>query len=104
MTDSGFAGPKAEAEEIKQRLTQFLREDLKLELSQDKTLLTHARTDTARFLSYEITAQHNDSKHTRGRRTVNGVIALRVPRAVIKVLPGAQDGHQGGVHGEHVMA
>ncbi len=80
----GFAGPKAEAEEIKQRLTQFLREDLKLELSQDKTLLTHARTDTARFLSYEITAQHNDSKHTRGRRTVNGVIALRVPRAVIK--------------------
>ena len=40
----GFAGPKAEAEEIKQRLTAFLRDELRLELSQDKTLITHART------------------------------------------------------------
>jgi hypothetical protein len=37
----GFTGPKAEAEEIKSRLAQFLRDDLKLELSQDKTLITH---------------------------------------------------------------
>jgi hypothetical protein len=43
----GFTGPKAEAEEIKQRLTQFLREDLKLELSRDKTLITPARSDRA---------------------------------------------------------
>ncbi len=42
----GFTGPKVEAEEIKIRLATFLREDLKLELSQDKTLITHARTDT----------------------------------------------------------
>lgn len=32
----GFAGPKAEAEEIKQRLAQFLRDDLKLELTQTR--------------------------------------------------------------------
>jgi hypothetical protein len=32
----GFAGPKAEAEQIKHRLTRFLRDDLKLELSPDK--------------------------------------------------------------------
>jgi group II intron reverse transcriptase/maturase len=38
----GFAGPKAEAEEIKQRLAAFLREELKLTLSHDKTLITHA--------------------------------------------------------------
>jgi retron-type reverse transcriptase len=56
----GFAGPKAEAEEIKERLTQFLREDLKLELSQDKTLITHARTRAARFLGYDILTQHPD--------------------------------------------
>jgi retron-type reverse transcriptase len=31
----GFTGPKAEAEEIKQRLAEFLREELKLELSAD---------------------------------------------------------------------
>ena len=34
----GFTGTKAEAEQIKQRLAQFLREDLKLELSADRTL------------------------------------------------------------------
>ena len=80
----GFAGPKHEAEEIKQRLTRFLREDLKLELSADKTLITHARTDAARFLGYEITVQHNDSKTTRSRRTVNGQVGLRVPLDVVK--------------------
>ena len=46
----GFTGPKAEAEEIRQRLAEFLREDLKLELSQEKTLITHGRTGAARFL------------------------------------------------------
>jgi group II intron reverse transcriptase/maturase len=80
----GFTGPKAEAEEIKQRLATFLREDLKLELSPDKTLITHARTRAARFLGYEIIVQHNDSKTTRRRRTVNGQVALRVPLDVIK--------------------
>ena len=80
----GFAGPKAEAEEIKQRLAQFLRDDLKLELSQDKTLITHARTGAARFLGYEITIQHNDRQTTRGQRHVNGQIGFRVPRTVIK--------------------
>jgi group II intron reverse transcriptase/maturase len=80
----GFTGPKAEAEEIKARLAAFLREDLKLELSEDKTLITHARTGAAKFLGYEITVQHNDHKATRGKRSVNGIIALRVPLEVIK--------------------
>ena len=38
----GFAGPKHEAEQIKSRIAAFLREELKLELSQSKTLITHA--------------------------------------------------------------
>jgi group II intron reverse transcriptase/maturase len=80
----GFAGPKAEAEQIKLRLAQFLRDELRLELSQDKTLITHARTGAARFLGYEITTQHNDTKKTGRYRRVNGQIALRVPRDVIK--------------------
>lgn len=79
----GFTGPKAEAEEIKQRLARFLREDLKLEMSQDKTLITHARTGAARFLGYDIITQHS-TRITRGRRAVNGGIGLRVPRDVIK--------------------
>jgi len=80
----GFTGPKAEAEQIRQQLAEFLREDLKLELSPEKTLITHARSDAARFLGYEITAQHGDHKVSRGRRSVNGTIGLRVPRPVIK--------------------
>jgi group II intron reverse transcriptase/maturase len=80
----GFAGPKAEAEHLTARLATFLRDDLKLELSRDKTLITHARTDAARFLGYEITVQHADQKITGGRRATNGVIGLRMPREVIK--------------------
>jgi hypothetical protein len=80
----GFTGPKPEAEAIKQRLATFLRDDLKLELSEPKTLITHARTGAARFLGYEITVQHNDAQRTAGKRTANGTIALRVPRSVIK--------------------
>jgi group II intron reverse transcriptase/maturase len=80
----GFTGPRAEAEEIKQRLAAFLHDELKLELSQDKTLITHARTQAAKFLGYEITVLHNDRKVTRGRRSANGVVSLRVPSSVIK--------------------
>jgi hypothetical protein len=78
----GFAGPKVEAEEIKKRLAQFLRDELKLELSPEKTLITHACTQAARFLGYDITVHHNDRKISGGRRSVNGVIRLRVPRSV----------------------
>jgi group II intron reverse transcriptase/maturase len=79
----GFAGPKTEAETIKARLTTFLHEDLKLQLSQAKTLVTHARTSAARFLGYEITVQHTNTRITRGRRATNGAIGLRVPLDVI---------------------
>jgi hypothetical protein len=75
----GFTGPRAEAEQIKQRLAAFLRDDLMLELNQDKTLITHARTQAASFLGYQVTVQHS-----RDRPAVNGVVRLRVPRPVIK--------------------
>jgi len=79
----GFAGPKAEAEQIKAQLAAFLRETLALELNQDKTLITHARARAARFLGYQITVQHSSTKISNGRRSVNGRIALRVPPDVI---------------------
>jgi len=76
----GFAGPKAEAEEIKQQLKEFLQDTLKLELSEEKTLITHAKTGAARFLGYEIVAQQgNDQLDQHGKRCINGVIGLRVP-------------------------
>jgi hypothetical protein len=79
----GFIGPKAEAEEIKARLAAFLRETLKLELNADKTLVTHARTSAARFLGYQVTVQHCNTKLTSGHRSANGKIALRIPPDVI---------------------
>lgn len=80
----GFVGPKSEAEQIKLRLARFLREELKLELSPDKTLITHARTGAAAFLGYEISVLHDDRQATGGRRTANGTVSLRVPPHVIR--------------------
>jgi group II intron reverse transcriptase/maturase len=92
----GFTGTKAEAEEIKQRLEVFLREELKLELSQTKTLITHARNEAARFLGYEVTIAQKDTmqtqRHTLGReqptmcRSVNGQITLRIPETVMEAI------------------
>jgi group II intron reverse transcriptase/maturase len=80
----GFIGPRQEAEKIKEKLGQFLRDDLKLELSAAKTLITHAQTERARFLGYEVETYHSDMKHTEGRRSVNGVVALKVPANVVR--------------------
>jgi hypothetical protein len=80
----GFIGPKAEAEEIKAKLARFLRETLGLELNHDKTLITHARSQRARFLGYDISVQHSGTKISNGRRSANGKMALTVPPDVIK--------------------
>jgi group II intron reverse transcriptase/maturase len=81
----GFTGPKAEAEVIKEQLATFLREELKLELNTEKTLITHARTGQALFLGYEIHTLHANDKHDhRGQRCINGAVGLRVPRSVIQ--------------------
>jgi len=81
----GFSGPKAEAEEIKRAIKDFLCETLKLELSEEKTLITHARTEAAKFLGYQIVIQHADDKlDRRGQRQVNETIGLRVPKEVIE--------------------
>ena len=81
----GFAGPKAEAEEIKVKLQSFLRDHLNLELSADKTLITHAGDKAARFLGYEISSMHADDKRDRrDRRSVNGHVMLNVPWDVIR--------------------
>jgi group II intron reverse transcriptase/maturase len=81
----GFAGSREEAEDVKRQLGEFLRDHLKLELSQEKTLITHAHTEVARFLGYEIATQHENTKHDRlGHRSVNGRIVLRAPVTVLE--------------------
>ena len=80
----GFSGPRHEAEEIKGLIGRFLRETLRLELSETKTLITHARDTAARFLGYEVVALHANEKHDhRGQRIINGLIRLKVPDDVI---------------------
>jgi hypothetical protein len=56
----GFNGPKAEA--IKKQLRAHLQEELKLELSEEKTLITNARKEAARFLGYEVVVHQENSK------------------------------------------
>lgn len=81
----GFVGPRQEAEEIKRQLAVFLSETLKLTLSEEKTLITHARETPARFLGYDILVLQEDHKHDRrGHRSINGQIALKVPAKVIQ--------------------
>lgn len=90
----GFIGSKEEAEGIKARLAQFLRETLKLELSIEKTLVSHATEQGARFLGYEVVSQRCDTKmHLVQRaglskpfrkRAINSVIALRLPTDVVE--------------------
>jgi hypothetical protein len=86
----GFIGPKSEAEEIKKEIGRFLQEELKLELSEAKTLITNARSEKARFLGYEISVTQADEKRhtdtrkngTMSRRSVNGRAKLTIPKDV----------------------
>lgn len=81
----GFSGPRCEAEAIKQEIGAFLHDTLALELSETKTLITHARTKAARFLGYEIVVLNNDRKlDRRGHRCINGRVGLKVPKDVVR--------------------
>lgn len=85
----GFAGPKVEAGEIKEKIREFLSTTLKLQLSEEKTLITHASQDRARFLGYEVQVMASQSKVSPGkggglRRCVNGNVGFYVPRDVIE--------------------
>jgi group II intron reverse transcriptase/maturase len=81
----GFIGPVTDAEEIKARITTFLRTELKLTLSADKTLMTHAHTGKARFLGYEIGMMNSpDTFDYQRRRVVNGKVGLYRPEDVMQ--------------------
>ncbi len=78
----GVIGSKEDAIKIKQDIKEFLGTKLKLELSEEKTLITSGK-DKAQFLSYEITImQDNNSRRTvRGKtRVYNARVKLYVPK------------------------
>jgi group II intron reverse transcriptase/maturase len=78
-------GTKAEAEEIKAAISAFLKEKLHLEMSASKTLITHSRTEHARFLGYDISVYHADDKISprsgtpTKTRSINGCVRLGIP-------------------------
>jgi group II intron reverse transcriptase/maturase len=81
----GFAGPRNEAEEIRDRIAEFLERKLKLTLSKEKTLITHASNEKARFLGHEITVSRNNTLVSKdGKRDTNGNIALLMPRSMFQ--------------------
>lgn len=64
----GVIGNKADAEQIKTAVSEFLKQELNLTMSPEKTLITHGH-DKARFLGYDITISKNQAvKKDKGRR------------------------------------
>jgi hypothetical protein len=78
----GVIGSKQDAEIIKADIGQFLRENLKLTMSVEKTKITHGK-DKARFLGYDITIRKTAwLKHNKNGnlvRTGSGQVLLYVP-------------------------
>ena len=84
----GFIGPKSEAEQIKREIGVFLREKLHLDMSPEKTLITHGKTGHAVFLNYDLSVyQSNDyiTKNAKGikRRSANGQVRLGLPYRLV---------------------
>jgi len=79
----GFIGPKNEAEEIRRKLGEYLGQNLKLTLSTEKTLITHAHDEKAKFLGHEITVTRSRDFLKEGRRSCNGKVALLMPKTVV---------------------
>ena len=85
----GYTGPKVEAEAIKQQIRDFLK-TIDLKLSEKKTLITHATSEKARFLGYDIFCS-TSNRLTTGKtgplknaktRAISYKIMLSVPQAV----------------------
>jgi group II intron reverse transcriptase/maturase len=77
----GIIGSKQDAKEVKEDIKNFLDEKLKLELSDEKTLITHTE-DSARFLGYEIFVRKSNAQRRdiagRLRRTYGKRVYLKL--------------------------
>lgn len=78
----GVVGSKEDCGEIKARVKAFLFDKLKLELSDEKTLITHS-AEYARFLGYDVCVRRNNQVKNGGRgysqRTLSNKVELNVP-------------------------
>lgn len=83
----GVIGSKEDAQKIKERIRDFLSSALKLELSDEKTLITHS-AKRARFLGYDIYVRRSNvtKRNCNGvlRRNLNGTVCLELPSEVMR--------------------
>lgn len=83
----GVNGSKEDALRIKEDIKSFLSESLALELSEEKTLITHTGK-SAKFLGYEITVTRNNHQRRdvqgRQRRTYGKRVRLNVSMATLR--------------------
>ena len=83
----GVIGSKEDALRIKEDIKSFLSESLALELSEEKTLITHT-SKSAKFLGYEITVTRNNHQRRdvqgRLRRTYGKRVRLNVSMATLR--------------------
>ena len=83
----GVIGSKEDALRIKEDIKSFLSESLALELSEEKTLITHTGK-SAKFLGYEITVtrDNHQRRDVRGclRRTYGKRVRLNVSMATLR--------------------
>jgi len=84
----GVKGDKSDCEHIKRQFSQFISEYLKMELSEEKTLITHSN-QYARFLGYDVRVRRDGTVKRNGKclqRTLNYTVELNVPFAD-KIMP-----------------
>lgn len=83
----GVIGSKEDALRIKEDIKSFLSESLALELSEEKTLITHTGK-SAKFLGYEITVTRTNHQRRdvqgRLRRTYGKRVRLNVSMATLR--------------------
>lgn len=85
---AGVCGTRQECEALKAEISQFLRTELKLTLSEEKTLITHS-SEKVRFLGYDISVRRSQKvkghKMKNGKwrqsRSLNLKVALTIPHA-----------------------
>ena len=78
----GISGTKEEAKCFKQNIKEWLSENLALELSDEKTKITHS-SETARFLGYDISVRRNQQL----KRKANGVVQRTLNNSVELIIP-----------------
>lgn len=85
----GIIGTKEECEQIKREIGRYLKDELHLTLSEEKTLITNAK-EKAHFLGYDVSVRKSTSpaayRNAKGclQRHYTAAVVLRIPDGLIR--------------------